>query len=381
MAVAHGFLFRLSFEGIPMAHLSRRAFVTRSLQAGAIVGLGDLAFLDGLKPVTADEANVHHEKVQLSPDIEPLVRLIEDTDRDRLLSAVASRIHGGTSYQDVLAALLLAGVRGIKPRPVGFKFHAVLVVNSAHLASLAAPDRERWLPLFWALDNFKSSQARNQEEGGWVMAPPAEGKLPSATQAKARFIEAMDHWDEDGADHAVTALARSAGANEIMELLLRYGCRDFRDIGHKAIYVANSWRTLQTIGWRHAEPVLRSLAFALLEHEGTNPAHRDADADRPGRDNLKRLKEIRQGWHQGKIDSAATRDLLATLRTASPSDGSEHVIKLLNRGMSPASVWDALFLTAGELLMRQPGIVGIHCVTATNELYYGYLTSANDETR
>jgi hypothetical protein len=34
----------------------------------------------------------------------------------------------------VLAALLLAGVRNIQPRPVGFKFHAVLVVNSAHLA-------------------------------------------------------------------------------------------------------------------------------------------------------------------------------------------------------------------------------------------------------
>ena len=51
--------------------------------------------------------------------------------------------------------------------------------------------------------------------------------------------------------------------------------------GSKAIYVANACRTLQTIGWRHAEPVLRSLAFALLEHEGDNPAKRDADPDRP----------------------------------------------------------------------------------------------------
>ncbi len=35
-----------------------------------------------------------------------------------------------------------------------------------------------------------------------------------------------------------------------------YGARDFRNIGHKAIYAANAWRTLQAIGWRHAEPVL-----------------------------------------------------------------------------------------------------------------------------
>ena len=33
---------------------------------------------------------------------------------------------------------------------------------------------------------------------------------------------------------------------------------------HKAIYVANSYRTLGCIGQQHAEPVLRSLAYALL---------------------------------------------------------------------------------------------------------------------
>jgi len=47
----------------------------------------------------------------------------------------------GLSYRDLLAALLLAGIRNIQPRPVGFKFHAVLVVNSAHLASLSSPDQ------------------------------------------------------------------------------------------------------------------------------------------------------------------------------------------------------------------------------------------------
>ena len=51
--------------------------------------------------------------------------------------------------------------------------------------------------------------------------------------------------------------------NEVRDLL-RYGARDFRAIGHKAIYVANSCRTLESIGWQHAEPVLRSLAYARM---------------------------------------------------------------------------------------------------------------------
>src|SRR5215467_10989046 len=102
--------------------------------------------------------------------MEPLVRFIEDTPRDRLIEEAARRVRAGTPYQQLLAAVMLAGVRSIRPRPVGFQFHAVLVVNSAHLAALAAQDRDRWLPLFWALDNFKASQARNAQQGDWRMA-------------------------------------------------------------------------------------------------------------------------------------------------------------------------------------------------------------------
>src|SRR5262249_2391089 len=236
---------------------TRRGFISTTLQTGAAVGLADLAVFNSL-PAVAD-AYVKPAMVQCSADIEPLIRLIEDTPRPKILEETVARIKKGTSYQQFLAAVMLAGVRGIRPRPVGFQFHAVLVVNSAHLASLAAPAEERWLPLLWALDNYKASQQRNREVGGWVMPPVDEGKLPPATQAKKRFIEAMDSWDEEGTDRAVVPLARCAGANEIYELFWRYGARDFRDIGHKAIYVANSYRTLQTIGWRHAEPILRSL--------------------------------------------------------------------------------------------------------------------------
>jgi len=123
--------------------LSRRDFVGQAMTVGALAGIGDYTFLSGLPRVTADEAKPDKNTVQLTPDMEPLVRLIEDTPREKLLEAVADKVKKGTSYQQLLAAVMLAGVRGIKPRPVGFKFHAVLVVNSAHLASLAAPDTDR----------------------------------------------------------------------------------------------------------------------------------------------------------------------------------------------------------------------------------------------
>jgi hypothetical protein len=171
--------------------LNRRQFVGRALSAGALAGLTDLAFLRDLPPVSADEARIRPATVLLSPEMEPLVRLIEDTPRPKVLEAVAEKVREGTGYQQLLGAVFLAGVRGIKPRPVGFQFHAVLVINSAHLASLASPDRERWLPLFWAVDNFKESQKTNAaKNAGWMLPPVEEGKLPPATQAKERFVEA-----------------------------------------------------------------------------------------------------------------------------------------------------------------------------------------------
>src|SRR5439155_8708951 len=131
-------------------------------------------------PVSAAEAKLEPDIVRFDPEIEPLVRFLEDTPRERVLEEVAARIRRGLSYRDVLAALLLAGVRNIQPRPVGFKFHAVLVVNSAHLASLASPDSDRWLPIFWAIDQFKVSQAADVKEGNWTMAAVDEAAVPPA---------------------------------------------------------------------------------------------------------------------------------------------------------------------------------------------------------
>ena len=360
----------------------RRQFLRSATSTAALLGLGDLGFLSRLTHVSAAEVDVKPEMVRFRPEIEPLVRLIEETPRQKLLEEIGARIRKGASYRDVLAALQLAGVRNIQPRPIGFKFHAVLVVNSAHLASLASPDSERWLPIFWALDHFKSSQAQDVKEGDWTMASLDESKVPSADKARQAFISAMDKWDEDDADTAVAGLARSASAHEIFELFVKYGARDFRDIGHKAIYVANSWRTLQCIGWQHSEPVLRSLAYGLLDRRGEpNPATSDLPADRPGRRNWELKDEIRDQWLAGKPNSDATRELLGIVREASAADAAKNVVVLLNRGVSPQSVWDAVFAGSGELLMRQPGIRALHAVTTSNALHFAWEHTRDDALR
>ena len=356
-------------------HPSRR----QVLQTGAAAGA--FGFLSRIPSVRAAEAKLDPKQVQFRPEIEPLIRMIEEAPRQRVLEEVGALIKKGTTYTEVLSALILAGVRNIQPRPVGFKFHAVLVVNSAHLASLNSPDSDRWLPIFWALDQFKSSQAQDVKEGNWTMAPVKESEVPSAEKARQMFVEGMDQWDVAKVDAATAGLARTVGAQEVFDLFAKYGSRDFRDIGHKAIYVANSWRTLQAIGWRHSEPVLRSLGYALLQGGDKNPAENSFGADLPGRMNEKLLKTIRGGWQRGLVAKEATAEMLGVLRSGSWEEASRKVVEFLNKKISPQSIWDALFQHASEMLMRQPGIVSLHANTTTNAMHYAHQQTSNDETR
>lgn len=367
-----------------MSHpANRRQFLQTAAIGSALGAAAEFAFLNGLPRVSAQETRLDKGLVPLSSDIEPLVRLIEDTPRNRLLEEVAQRIRTGASYRQILAALLLAGVRNVQPRPaVGFKFHSVLVINSCHVASLSGPDEDRWLPLFWALDYFKSAQAEEAQKSGWRMQAVHEPHVPLGPASRQAFLQAMDRWDVEQADVATAGIVRSLPASEVFALFAQYAARDFRSIGHKAIYLANAWRTLQVIGWEYAEPVCRSLAFALLNHEGeANPAASDLPPDRPWRENLPLVERIPAGWIHGTVTDAAARELISLCRTASPADAANAAARQLEQGVSAASIWDGTFIAAGELLMRQPGIVGLHGLTTANALHFLWQHVGDDALR
>ncbi len=54
---------------------------------------------------------------------------------------------------------------------------------------------------------------------------------------------------------------------------------------------------------------------------------------------------------------------------------------MLNRGVAAQSLWDAVVLAAGELMIREPGNVSLHAMTAANALHYIFGASVDDSTR
>src|SRR5580692_11986489 len=144
---------------------SRRDFLKSSAGAGFLLGAAAPAALSALAPRDRTEAQVAPDLVRFTPDVEPIVRVIEETPREKCFDMMVEQLRRGLPYRNFLAALFLAGVRNVSPHPVGFKFHCVLAMHSANQLSLDAAPEDRLLPLFWALDQFKKSQADNVREG------------------------------------------------------------------------------------------------------------------------------------------------------------------------------------------------------------------------
>jgi len=85
--------------------IPRRSFFRKTAAgAGALAALGNLGFLGRLPAVSAAEAAINSEMVRLHPDIEPIVRLLEDTPRERLLYSQRLDDHEWSPFQEASPA-------------------------------------------------------------------------------------------------------------------------------------------------------------------------------------------------------------------------------------------------------------------------------------
>jgi hypothetical protein len=342
--------------------MNRRTFIHAT--GATSLGLGGLGFAEPSPPVTT------------------LLKLLEDSPREQVPRELVRRIQAGASYADVLAALALAAVRNVQPYPdVGFKYHTVMMLRSIDSTTQHLPAADQWLPIIWAADYFKETQAEERAAGGWhQLSRPA---LPrgDADSARRSLIAALDRWDRDAADAAIVKYAQTASTDDIFSLLFPYGARDLRAIGHKAISVSNAHVLTLQLGTALAEPVLRSTVAALLNSdEDPNPATHDLPPDRPWRKNRERLGQIPPTWKQGHDDPGARAELRAALYQTSADDAGAIVVDLLRRGLSADAIWQVLFATAAELVLRRPGIVPVHAQTTANALHYAYLASCDNQT-
>jgi hypothetical protein len=353
-------------------------------------GLGDFTDLWPLGPANAEKAKVTPDLVRFGPDIEPVVQLIERTPQDQCLAAMIKQLRKGLPYRHFLAALYLAAIRAARWHGDGIHGydHSAYVVHSAYQLSLDLPAGEQLLPAFYALNGFKGGQKAYPNKKG---TPELTGKLPTAAKAADELNAALKEWDSDWAERAVVALIRSRGSAAVLEPLWNYAGQNWGFIGHMAILVANSVRLLDTIGWQHAEHVLRYVVQGLAGW-GREYAT-DADVQ-PYWSNLPRVAKavgrLPGDWAEGQGNEGLTKDLLVLLRDGQGEEACDLTVKRLTEGKARAgAVWDAVHLSAGELVLsskthaahRPVNSCALHSNTATNALHYAFRASSRKDTR
>jgi hypothetical protein len=313
--------------------------------------------------------------------VEELLKWLEESHREDIPHDVVRMIRTGLRYEDLLAALCLAAVRNVQPYPdVGYKYHSVMVLRSIHLATEQLSSTDRWLPIVWAADYFKGTQAQERGTSGWRLPPSPTASVGDREAARRALVTALDDWNRNAADAAIVRYAQAARMDEIFSVLFAYGARDLRAIGHKAITVSNAHSLVALFGSVHAEPILRSTVAALQNREGDpDPARHNLRADQPWRQNQKQLREIPQSWKHGRDDAGARRELHAALYHVSEDAAGAVVVELLRQGISPEAIWQVLFDTAAELLVRQPSFLLVHAQTTANALHYAYRVCGNEQ--
>lgn len=347
-----------------MYEFDRRRFLHHlSIGAGVASGLGAREWIPG--PTASSNR----------PDLETIRGRLTDCSREAALSEAVTLISKGATWQDLLGGTFLAGVHDIKPQPVGFQFHCVMMVESAFQLAEASTVEQRMLPVFFNIDDFKRSQVRDKQRGDWHLSPAEDKTSWRPSVARRELDKAFKDWDEKRADRAITSLFRSTKPSELFEQLWPLAARDFTNIGHKIIYTAHVHRTLSRIGWRNGLPVMRSLILGLMDGTGSDPAMKVFDGHQ------KLAADFPASWREAPSDPDASVVILQKLRTAAPGDAAGIVAEQIGRGCSAASVWDGYRLYAGEMLMHKPGILPVHPTTSINALYFAFRTTGRESTR
>jgi hypothetical protein len=166
--------------------------------------------------------------------VEELLKWLEESRREDIPHDLGRMILAGLGYENLLAALCLAAV----------------------------------LPIVWAADYFKDTQAQERGASGWRLPRRTIAWVGDREVARRALVTALDSWDRDAADAAIVRYAQAAPVDEIFSVLFAYGARDLRAIGHKAITVSNAHSLVALLGSVHVEPLLRSTVAALQNSEG-----------------------------------------------------------------------------------------------------------------
>lgn len=305
------------------------------------------------------------------------VTLLEDSPPDRIFDAVAKKLAEGLDPNLLLGALLVAGVRTLRPAPIGGAYHSVMMVDAIARCSAQLSDTDRLYPHFAAVGTFARAYDKQQHSVCWELGVEPEA-LPASEDPAARLRAAVDAGDSALADQAALALYRTAPRSVVVDALLVVGTRRVRYLGHEAIFAAKGISAIDRVGWENALPLVRALAVGVCNAEVFSQTEAGPDSSALLPANEARAAALPGTWAQGAEAKQASLELLVALRDADADGASAEVVRLLGLGVGIRSIWDGVTLAGAEVAMQ---FGENHGFTAIQAARHGAALASSDPVR
>ena len=312
----------------------------------ASVGYG-LASELGLAPAFAAEAP---DILDFGP-LESLVRLMQETPANKLLPALADKLHSGTDLRRLTAAAALANARTFGGEDyVGF--HTMMALAPAlHMAS-ELPQSLQPLPVFKVL--YRNTN-RIQEKGGRkeeVLHAIKPGAIAEGRAGGEALREAVRRKDVNGAEQAFATAAQISPDDALNALL--YAVQDGTEV-HRIVLPYRAWDLLDLIGREQAHTLLRQSVRYCVRAESLQHS---AIWDEP-RTLLPRLLEEHHLLNRTPgtrvADDHWVDQLSQTFFKSTPTQAAEAAAAALAEGFAPAGIGEAISLAANQLVLRDMG--------------------------
>lgn len=333
-----------------MRHSNRRSFLRQVGQGMLVAGVGYGTALDlGLTTAWAEEA----VQPLTFGHLEPLVRLLQDTEPERLLPLLVSRLKSGTKLSELVAAGALANTRTFGGEDY-IGFHTMMALVPAYEMSRELSGPRQALPVLKVL--YRNG-TRIQEFGGHerevlhqLLAVASSGQVPLPAES---LRDAIRGADLAAAERILAVSAKDSPLDAYNQVLV--AIEDGFEV-HRVVMPHRAWQLLDLVGMDHAQTMLRQSVHYCVNLEKNRQF---VDFVSPARAVLPALldqyKLLAKPLGMRTADDATLDALSRSIFESTAAGAAEVVAAALAEGFSIVTIGEAVSLAANQLVLRDSG--------------------------
>lgn len=329
---------------------SRRGFLSdvgRGMLAASVGSslAADMGLLNARAATTADS------RLDFG-DLEPLVRLMQDTPPTKLMPKLVEKLGQGTSLKTLIAAGALANARTFAGEDY-IGYHTFMALAPAYDMSRELPAELAPLPVLKVLyRNTSRMQARGGHDKE-ALHPIEPVSLPDGTVVPEKLVELVHQGDRKAAEQAFAAICQTSSreAFDDLQYVIRDITADFAYDVHRVVLSWRAWLMLDLVGQQYAHTLLRqSLRYCLLEENHGSKAIR---TQLPKLFDQYKLAGKSLGSRQP--DDAWVASFCDSIRSSSNAAAADMTAAALADGIAPDTIAEALSLAANGHLLHDRG--------------------------